>query len=156
METHGEQRSFAMRRIIGLLLCAVAPTSFLLLMLEEPLLEAGVLNKKDLALFVGKESGTFREYLLNVWHWDGVIFIFLVAAIPSLIFGVSILRGRGPEKRYIADPRAKQIARRLKQIVRGRLTPQPLTPFGRFQFGRVRIVAMDDGFSSSYRVRLEE
>ncbi len=41
-------------------------------LLEDSLLQAGILNTKDLPPFVGNESGTLREYVLNVWHWDAM------------------------------------------------------------------------------------
>ena len=69
------------------------------MLIEQQLLDAGVLNKKDLPPFVGQESGTVSDYLLNVWHWDAMLVLIMVAAIPCLVIGVWILRGESKEER---------------------------------------------------------
>jgi hypothetical protein len=84
-----------MRKLIGILLCSVAPGWLVLVGLEQRLLKSGVLNTKDLPPFVGQDSGTVSEYLLNVWHWDGALLILMIAALPSLALGVMLLRNRG-------------------------------------------------------------
>jgi hypothetical protein len=71
-----------MYKIVGIALCAVAPTSFALTILEDWLLGSGVLNTKDMPPFVGDDGGTLSEYLLNVWHWDGAVFLLMIAAVP--------------------------------------------------------------------------
>lgn len=81
-----------MRKFIGILLCSVAPAWVALSILEQRWLESGVLNKKDLPPFVGHETGTVSEYLLNVWHWDGMSLLLMIAALPCLAFGVLLLR----------------------------------------------------------------
>ncbi len=81
-----------MRKIIGIVLCSVAPAWFALSVLQERLLQSGVLNKKDMPPFVGNETGTVSEYLLNVWHWDGILLLLMVAALPCLVIGVLLLR----------------------------------------------------------------
>ncbi len=80
-----------MRKFIGLVLCSVAPASVALLILEGYLLRSGVLNKKDMPPFVGTETGTVSEYLLNVWHWDGMLLLLTFAALPCLIMGMILL-----------------------------------------------------------------
>jgi hypothetical protein len=88
-----------MRKLLGIVLCSVAPVWFVLLELQERLLDAGILNKKDMPPIVGKETGTVAEYFLNVWHWDAMLFLLALAAIPCLIVGVTILwNGRGRKK----------------------------------------------------------
>jgi hypothetical protein len=78
-----------MRKLIGILLCSVAPGWLVLVGLEQRLLKSGVLNTKDLPPFVGQDSGTVSEYLLNV------LLILMIAALPSLALGVMLLRNRG-------------------------------------------------------------
>jgi hypothetical protein len=82
-----------MRRFIGTVLCSVAPAWVALSILQERLLEAGVLNKKDMPPFVGNETGTVSEYLLNVWHWDGMLLLMMIAALPCLVSGMLLLWG---------------------------------------------------------------
>jgi hypothetical protein len=53
---------------------------FALYKIENWLLNIGILNKKDLG-FVGNESGTFYEYITNIWYWDATIFLFTVLTI---------------------------------------------------------------------------
>ena len=81
-----------MRKLIGIILCSVAPAWLVLSVLQPRLLESGVLNTKDMPPFVGNETGTVSEYLLNVWHWDGMLLLLMVAALPCLVFGVLLLR----------------------------------------------------------------
>jgi hypothetical protein len=61
------------------------------MILEELLLKAGVLNTKDLSPFIGTENGTAMDYLLNVWHWDGVSFLLFLLAPPSFVMLVILL-----------------------------------------------------------------
>src|SRR5947207_1976481 len=87
-----------MRKIFAIALCLVGPAWFGLSILQERLLQAGILNTKDMRPFVGNETGSVSEYLLNVWHWDGVLLILAIAALPSLVVGVLLLRsGRLPQ-----------------------------------------------------------
>jgi hypothetical protein len=81
-----------MRKSIGIVLCSVAPVWLILSVLQVRLLRAGILNTKDMPPFVGNETGTVSEYLLNVWHWDGVLLLLMVAALPCLAVGVVLLR----------------------------------------------------------------
>jgi len=80
-----------MRGFIGLLLCSVAPLCVCFHIVLDHLLLTGVLNTKDLPPFVGTEEGTVSDYLLNVWHWDGVFFMLAIAALPCLIIGMGLL-----------------------------------------------------------------
>ena len=89
-----------MRKFTGIVLCSVAPAWIVLLILQERLLLAGVLNKKDMPPFVGNETGTVSEYLLNVWHWDAMLLLLMLAALPCLIFGILILRSRKVSRRH--------------------------------------------------------
>ena len=61
---------------------------------QSQLLEAGILNSKDITWIVGNETGTIAEYLLNVWHWDAAIFLLLLATIPNTVIAVWLLRRR--------------------------------------------------------------
>ena len=81
-----------MRKFIGIILCSVAPAWIVLSILQERVLSAGILNKKDMPPFVGNEAGTVSEYLLNVWHWDAMLLLVMIAALPCLAFGVMLLR----------------------------------------------------------------
>ena len=81
-----------MRKFIGIILCSVAPAWVVLSILQVRLLRAGILNTKDMPPFVGNETGTVGEYLLNVWHWDGMLLLLMIGALPCLIFGVMLLR----------------------------------------------------------------
>ncbi len=83
-----------MRKLIGILLCSAPFLWYCLWVLEERLLEAGVLNTKDMT-FVGNETGSAWEYLTNVWHWDAaLLFLFLVALMCPIIGIVVLVRGR--------------------------------------------------------------
>ena len=48
--------------------------------IEDRLLNIGVLNKKELA-FVGDESGTFYEYITNIWYWDAALLLLTILAV---------------------------------------------------------------------------
>jgi len=69
------------------LLCAVGMLLWLpIIMLEEWLLDVGVLNTKE-----GTKSGTVVEYFLKDFHWEVAIgLLMLVAAISFLMLFVSI------------------------------------------------------------------
>ena len=63
------------RSWIGLLaaLCFLPPVlCFALFVLQQPLLQAGVLNTEDLTIVAGRR-GPLRQELLNVWTWDAAI-----------------------------------------------------------------------------------
>ncbi len=63
--------------------------------LEELLLKAGVLNTKDLPPFVGNEPGSVMEYVLNVWHWDGMALLLgVLGAGCFLVLLVMVLSQR--------------------------------------------------------------
>ena len=79
------------RKLMAIVLCAIAPAWLGLSLLQQELLQAGILNTKDLHPFIGHETGTLSEYLLNIWHWDGMLLLLMIAALPCLVFGVSIL-----------------------------------------------------------------
>jgi hypothetical protein len=81
-----------MRKAIGIALCLIAPAWAGLSLLRGQLLRTGVLNKKDLPPFVGHEQGTLSDYLLNVWHWDALLLLLMIAALPCLVIGILILR----------------------------------------------------------------
>jgi hypothetical protein len=74
------------------------------MVLEEVLLKAGVLNTKDLPPFVGTESGTPMEYLLNVWHWDAGVL--LLAGLGAVCLFVLLLSGDGERSRKRHETRA--------------------------------------------------
>jgi hypothetical protein len=86
-----------MRKSVGIALCSVTPVWMILSVLQDRLLASGVLNKKDMPPFLGNEAGTVSEYLLNVWHWDGILLLLMIAALPCLAFGVFLLRSRTVE-----------------------------------------------------------
>jgi len=48
--------------------------------IEGWLLNIGVLNTKDLG-FVGDESGTFYEYITNIWYWDAALLLLTILAV---------------------------------------------------------------------------
>lgn len=79
-----------MRKIIALGLCLAPVFWFCLWLLEERLLKAGVLNKKDMT-FVGNETGMMWEYLTNVWHWDAALMILFLFALASSASGIFLL-----------------------------------------------------------------
>ena len=45
-------------------------------------LERGIINTKDLPPWIGSESGTLLEYVMNVWHLDIAGFFLFVLLIP--------------------------------------------------------------------------
>lgn len=55
--------------------------------IEDWLLKSGFLNKNDIG-FVSDESGTFYEYVTNIWYWDAALFFLTVLAV---IFSVVML-----------------------------------------------------------------
>lgn len=61
---------------------------------QSQLLDAGIINTKDMAPLVGNETGTIAEYLLNVWHWDAVILLLFLASIPNTVIGIWLLHKR--------------------------------------------------------------
>ena len=63
-------------------------------LIEESLLKFGVLNTKDLAPFIGNESGSLTDYLLNVWHWDGASFLLLLLAAPCFFISLELVISR--------------------------------------------------------------
>lgn len=79
------------RRVLGAVLCCGLPAALILSELEQVLLERGVLNRKDLPPIVGNEPGNLGDYLLNVWHWDGAIFVLIVLSFPCLFLGIRML-----------------------------------------------------------------
>lgn len=85
------------RRVLGAALCCGLPTVLILIALEQVLLERGLLNTKDLPPIVGNEPGTLRDYLLNVWHWDGAIFLLFLLSLPCLFIGIRILVKASPK-----------------------------------------------------------
>ena len=72
--------------------------------LEQVLLERGVLNTKDLPPIVGNDPGTLRDHLLNVWHWDGALFLLFVLSLPCLLIGIRILVTAPPKPATPAEP----------------------------------------------------
>lgn len=83
-----------MRKLFGISLCSAPFLWSCLWMIEERLLKAGILNKKDMT-FVGNETGSVWEYLTDVWHWDAALMLlFLVAALCPIIGIVILRRGR--------------------------------------------------------------
>ena len=93
-----------MRKLIGIILCSLAPLWLVLSGLQDRLLQADVLNKKDMPPFVGTETGTVSEYLLNVWHWDAMLLVLMFAALPSFLLGAALLLRR--KKQGIAEAAA--------------------------------------------------
>lgn len=83
-----------MRKFIAAALCSMPLAAILLFLLEQTLLDAGILNMKDLYPLVGGETGTISEYFLNVWHYDAVAFLSLLASLPCVVVGVLMLRGK--------------------------------------------------------------
>src|SRR5262245_9908115 len=79
------------RCILGLALCSVPLAVPRLYDLEEHLLTKGILNTKDLPPFVGDEHGSVSDYLLNIWHWDGAIFLLSMGSIPCFVLGSWLL-----------------------------------------------------------------
>lgn len=69
----------------------------MLVALERLLLNRGVLNTKDLPPIVGQDPGTFRDYLLNMWHWDGAIGLLFVLSLPCLFVGIQLLVKASPK-----------------------------------------------------------
>lgn len=83
-----------MRKIIGICLCLIAPAWLVLSELQDRLLSAGILNRKDMPPFVGDEKGTTSEWLLNVWHWDAMLGLLMFSILPCLFAGIRLLRPR--------------------------------------------------------------
>ena len=91
LQTNG-RRWFA--RYGAILLLLTGPLWLVMHGLQSNLLNASIINTKDLAPLVGNENGTFTEYLLNVWHWDAAIFLLFIATMPNTVFAIWLLRKR--------------------------------------------------------------
>jgi hypothetical protein len=52
--------------------------------IERWLLNIGTLNTKDLG-FVGDETGTFYEYITNIWYWDAALLILTILAVLASV-----------------------------------------------------------------------
>ena len=79
-----------MPKAIAITFCSAPILWFFLWLLEERLVSAGVLNKKDMT-FVGNETGTAWEYLMNAWHWDAALMVLLLVALFCPIIGILLL-----------------------------------------------------------------
>ena len=83
------------RYIWGLALCSIALAIVLLKPLlwdlEENLLAKGVINKKKLWPIIGDERGSIGDYMLNIWHWDGAIFLLGMASLLCYSLGLWLL-----------------------------------------------------------------
>ena len=92
-----------MRKVTSIGLCS-APVAWLCLQeLETRLLDAGVLNTKDMT-FVGDETGTPWEYAMNIWHWDAALgILMLVAGLCAIVGTMGLLAG---SKRRQSDANA--------------------------------------------------
>jgi hypothetical protein len=88
LQANGRRR-FA--RGVAILLLLTGPFWFVMSGLQTKLLKAGLINTKDMAPFFGNETGTFTEYMLNVWHWDVGIFLLFMATIPNTLFAIWLL-----------------------------------------------------------------
>jgi hypothetical protein len=78
----------------AILLLLTGPLWLVMSGLESELLNAGMINTKDMAPLFGNETGTFSDYLLNVWHWDTAIILLFIATIPNTVFAIWLLRKR--------------------------------------------------------------
>jgi hypothetical protein len=76
----------------AILLLLTSPLWLVMSGLQSQLLDEGIINTKDLAPLIGTETGTFAEYLLNVWHWDAAILVLFAATIPNTLIAVWLLR----------------------------------------------------------------
>lgn len=88
----GRARWLTKRVAVALLM--TGPLWLVMSGVRSQLLNSGLINTKDMAPFVGNETGTIAEYTLNVWHWDAVIFVLVLASIPNTAIGVWLLRKR--------------------------------------------------------------
>ncbi len=75
-----------------------------MIQVERGLLARGIINTKDLAPFVGNERGTFRDHVLNVWHWDGAILVLFLLSAPSSMLGIWLIATR--RRRAASSPPA--------------------------------------------------
>ena len=82
--------------------------------LQTRLLKSGFLNKKDIG-FVGGETGSFYEYLTNVWHWDAFFGLLMFMTLIGFITGGILLctPGKTEKKKtqQTAAPDAQKHAR---------------------------------------------
>ena len=90
------------RAVVGWVMCLAPFVALALPGIETRLLDAGTLNKKDLAPLVGNETGSVTDYLLNVWHWDAAILLLGAVSIICAFLGVRMLT-RGRQARSRAD-----------------------------------------------------
>lgn len=65
-------------------------TSLLLTAIHRRYERAGLLNNKDLFL-IGNETGTFRDYLFNVWYWDMLVFGMYFISLLCTVFGLYLI-----------------------------------------------------------------
>jgi hypothetical protein len=114
LAAEASSRHAAPRRRVGLALalCAMLPATCAMSALEDHLLKSGALNKRDLPP-IGNDEGTLGDYLLNVWMWDGAIFLSILVALPAFAIGVWLLvRGPRASLRGADDERAQSAAPR--------------------------------------------
>lgn len=82
-------------------LCFLPPVfCFSLFVMQQPLLQADVLNKEDLTVAAGRR-GTLSQELLNVWTWDAAIGLSCVLSFLAVPVGVILLAvaADGPAER---------------------------------------------------------
>jgi hypothetical protein len=82
------------RTVAGIALCCLLPATLVMIAVEQDLLAGGILNTKDLAPLVGNERGTFRDHVLNVWHWDGALLALALLSIPGGVVGIWLIATR--------------------------------------------------------------
>jgi len=63
---------------------------FVLFVLQQPLLQAGVLNTEDLTIAAGRR-GTLGQELLNVWTWDAAIGLSCLLSFLAVPVGLMLL-----------------------------------------------------------------
>ena len=72
-------------------LCLLPPVlCFFLLVLQQPLLQAGVLNTEDLTIAAGRR-GMLGQELLNLWTWDAAMGLSCVLSLLAVPVGIMLL-----------------------------------------------------------------
>jgi hypothetical protein len=94
-DTSNHHKRFARIKRGATVLCVVSwVLLFLVFVVSELLGGAQLLNNTDLRP-IGPEEGSIKDYLTNVWFWDGLLFLtFVVAILCSCLAAVLSIRGR--------------------------------------------------------------
>lgn len=93
--SRAKAKTISWRVTVATLLLLTGPAAVVMAGVSNKLRETRIINTRDLAPFAGNETGTLYEMLLNVWHWDAVVILLMIATVPNTIVGgIMLVSGR--------------------------------------------------------------